>query len=460
MTVNQPELATVQCIIAHPSEPKFMAVKHKGGYLPPQVQVPMDAELGPNIASLTAAVEKKYGLKTTALRLVARQPKFQCLELELHGRDSRRLKAVWVGPDDYARIHGGNPGTTDPFARWLDQRSRGIVPPERPPWELPGWFSRARHWIDIELDRLNIQPTGSVRQVRALSHSATLLRVPTSAGNLFFKASYDKPPREAQLTQFLSESWPGRVTELLAVDLSMNWMLMREPNLEQQPANQTERYARAAAALASLQIDSLKTLGELKLLGCKMTGVEQLKRFLVDGSLPRAISLLDTDRLSQQAREELAVLAPQFGDLCEKLVGYGVPDMLIHTDFQSRNFFVGTNDVQIIDWQRACIGHPFFSLLTLARIDIDWELDGLNEDPIIRSYLTHFVDFDSMNRLQEAMHLVCRLYLVWRLWYRMRELPYYEPGSAALFRAHGVIAEVVKRLLETDRNVPLKILTD
>jgi hypothetical protein len=402
--VNQEELATVQCIIAHPSKPKLLAIRHKGGYLPPQIKVPKDAELGPNIAKVTAAVESKYGLHTTALRVVGRFANYHCIEVELHSKDRRNLQAVWVGEDDYVRIRGTKPGKHDPFMAWFAEQAEARTPAQRPPWERPGWFKRARHWIDFELDRLGIQATGSVRQTRALAYTGTILRVSTSLGILYFKASNERPPREVPLTRFLAERWPGRVTEVLAYDES-------------------------------------KTLG-----------IGQLRQFLQDETVPNAIPHIDRLGFSAQEREEFAALAPRLAGLCEQLADFNMPEMLIHVDFRATNFFAGVDSVRIIDWQRACIGHPFFSLLTAFTIDRDWAWDRLKDDPGIRAYLARFADFDSEERLLMAMQRVCRLFLAWRLWWLLQELPYCEPNSFSLLRAQGVVTRTARRLLAVHRN--------
>jgi hypothetical protein len=450
--VNQEELATVQCIIAHPSKPKLLAIRHKGGYLPPQIKVPKDAELGPNIAKVTAAVESKYGLHTTALRVVGRFANYHCIEVELHSKDRRNLQAVWVGEDDYVRIRGTKPGKHDPFMAWFAEQAEARTPAQRPPWERPGWFKRARHWIDFELDRLGIQATGSVRQTRALAYTGTILRVSTSLGILYFKASNERPPREVPLTRFLAERWPGRVTEVLAYDESKNWMLMRGDPQEEQLGDPSERWVRGAAALASIQAESVDHLERLRDLGCETMGIGQLRQFLQDETVPNAIPHIDRLGFSAQEREEFAALAPRLAGLCEQLADFNMPEMLIHVDFRATNFFAGVDSVRIIDWQRACIGHPFFSLLTAFTIDRDWAWDRLKDDPGIRAYLARFADFDSEERLLMAMQRVCRLFLAWRLWWLLQELPYCEPNSFSLLRAKGVVTRTARRLLAVHRN--------
>jgi hypothetical protein len=427
-----------------------MAVKHEKGFLPPQVKVPMDAYLGPNVANVNAGIERTYGLRTTVLRLVAALPGYHCIELEMHGKDSRRLRAVWVGPEDYARIRGPRKGY-DPLAEWLDERARGEVPPQRPPWELSGWFQRARHWVDIQLDRLNIQATGNVIQTRALSFESTVMRVPTSVGNVYFKASSGRAPREAPLTRFMVAHWPENVTEPLAYDDPNDWMLMPDYATAVQAIAPAESFAAAAAALGRIQAESAGRLAELRQLGCDVLGLAGLRQFLLDGSLSNVTSALDAGDRSEELEKDLASLAPKLVDFCEQLEQYGIPDTVIHPDFRASNFFADTQSQRIIDWQNSCVGHPFFSVLELGRYDYDFALDAVGPDPVLRAYLQPFREFESEERLQQAMRLAHRLHYAWRLWYRMRALPYIEPNSALLSGAKRFALSIARNLLQAHR---------
>jgi len=102
--VTQEELATVQCIIAHPSKPKFMAIQHTTGYLPPTVKVPLKFDVGGAIQYVLDGIRRKYGLNTIALRHLARHPDYHCLELEWRSKDARHLKAIWIGRSVLASV--------------------------------------------------------------------------------------------------------------------------------------------------------------------------------------------------------------------------------------------------------------------------------------------------------------------------------------------------------------------
>ena len=427
--MKQPELATCQCIIAHPSKPKFMAIRHSGGYLPPTVKIPLDFPMGSSIGYVLEGIQRKYGLKTIALRHLARFRDYQCIELEVLGTDSRRLQAVWVGQDDYTRIRGGDPGEYDPLADWLAQQTRGEQAASRPPWQRPGWFDRAVHWIDFQLDRMNVQRTGSVAQHRALSTAGTVLRIPTSGGGLFFKASYTRPPPEVALTRFLSEKWPDYVSEVLVGDEERNWMLMPNHAEGSLAAWSVADHERVARTLGKIQCEGVALVDELMRLECEDLGLRRLKSFLLSIGGRDTPQFLANGGLSDSERAELAALAPRLVDLCDRLAEYGLPDTLVHPDVRFGNIFVHANSVRFIDWSNTHIGHPFFSLMKILRVSHPTPIAGPQRDEVIRAYLSAFCGFGSEEQLLEAFRVALRLEHAWRLLRWCRELPFYEPGS-------------------------------
>ena len=445
--MNQPELATCQCIISHPSQPKFMAIKHKGGHLPPTVKIPQRFSIAENIGYILDGVQNKYGLRTVALRHLARFADYQCIELEIVGKDSRRLQAVWVGLEDYRRIHGAKRGGFDPLFDWLEEQERNVVPPERPPWEHSGWFKEAAHWIDFQLDRLNIQRTGSVVQKQAFLHASSVLRVPTSTGNLYFKASYDKAPREVPLTELLGEVWPDQVTEILAHDPTRNWMLMPDYGSGAHAANSVTSLCKAAEAMARIQLESAALLPRLHAAGCQPLGLEALRGFLTKTDSVQAGLALGESELSEKEREELFALLPRLTDICSRLAEYSLPELLIHPDFRAANFFPHGDSVRFIDWASSAVGQPFFSVLRLLRADRSDAFAALGDDPVVAAYLREFEIFETPVRLLEALELACQLQHAWELLLWSHELRYFEPRGVSRSMAQGFITWTIRQLL-------------
>jgi len=297
-----------------------------------------------------------------------------------------------------------------------------------------------------------------VRQIRALSHVGTVLKVASSIGDLYFKASYDRAPSEVSLLRFLASRWPANVTEILAWDERSNWMLMSDASSGESRFPPPESFVRAAEALAKIQVESIPERMVLESLGCEVLNVEGLREFLASDLSISAMPILRAGGLAEDKEADLQILGPRLVELCDRLASYCIPDTLIHPDFRQDNCFVSRHATRIIDWENACIGHPFFSLFDITRYDHFLETDTLEHDSVVRAYLEQFHSFESEKRLLEAMRLSHQLHYAWRLWYRIQQLPYYEPESIAFLASRGFIAKIAVQLLEVHRNNQPEVL--
>jgi len=91
-------------------------------------------------------------------------------------------------------------------------------------WESASWADAAQDWIDRVLEAYGVARNGELERVsRGLS--ATVLRVPTEAGTLFFKASAPPRAHEAELLARIAPHSRGHVPTPLAVELDEGWSL-------------------------------------------------------------------------------------------------------------------------------------------------------------------------------------------------------------------------------------------
>ena len=67
-------------------------------------------------------------------------------------------------------------------------------------WHDPDWQKQAHDWIRTEANRNSIQITGEIEQPHAYAWS-TVMRVPSSEGTLFFKATAPETVYEIALTK-------------------------------------------------------------------------------------------------------------------------------------------------------------------------------------------------------------------------------------------------------------------
>jgi len=445
--VNQQFTATCQCIIAHPSKPKFLAIRHSNGFLPPQISVPDDAILGTHVQQVLDGISNKYGLRVTLLRHLASFRDYHCVELEMHGKDARKMEAIWVGLDDYKRMRGTERFDYDPLAAWLQEKEGGDVPSLRPAWEQAGWFDQAVHWIQFQLDRLNVQVTGSVTQHRALLHSATLLRVPTAVGQVYFKAAYRKRPAESRLNALLAEYWPQWTPNMLAADHQRNWMLLPDYAPGSEQPFTPEGLASAAAAMGEIQLDSVGRIPQFQAQGCPQQGMSALQEFLAQPGLEQRVPVLPEGGLSKAERDDLERAARSLAGVCRQLTDCGIPDTLVHPDFRAANFFVGADSVRIIDWADACLAPPYFSLLELMRENRPRAFTNPAEDPVVRAWLAPLCRGWDEAPLLRGLSLAIRLQHAWRLMRWIQEFSWLEAGSVAEQNAWRFVTSLSRQMI-------------
>ena len=70
--------------------------------------------------------------------------------------------------------------------------------------------------------KLYSEPAGEIEQPHAFWWS-TALRVPTSDGTLWFKATQPDGAFEVRLTPLLASEWPDRTVEVVAADPQRGW---------------------------------------------------------------------------------------------------------------------------------------------------------------------------------------------------------------------------------------------
>lgn len=435
------DLATCHCIIGHPHEAKFLAIRHKTGWSVPTLKFP-PGSTDFRAAMITQGMQRKYGLNTRVLRPRIKTSRYHCIELELSsGGGNKKLDAVWVDRDQYHKFRSERDVPQDPFDEWLQERERGTVPALRPAWQIAGWFKQADHWIHFQAERLGLQITGGVQQFKVGWGQSCVLRVPTSGGMLYFKAAYTKPPGEAALTQFLAEKWPQNIARPLAVDAGRNWLLMRDMAVDGELSPDLSLLPDFARVLARIQVESLSCTDQLKALGCPVRDLQFLLHWMEQKD-----ELLASLREGQKplTEAEILQLAPALAacvPACRKLLEFPVPPALVHNDFRDANLAVQGSCLRIFDWSDASIAHPFMAMEYLNSPRGTFHSDSANytlEDAtglaIVReansAYLESFLALAPMPVLQQAWALAQSLFPLWNLSQVHDKLAWTEKGDA------------------------------
>lgn len=315
-------------------------------------------------------------------------------------------------------------------------------------WTRPEWVDRAHAWIDRSLDAAGITRSGPFEQFHVTLWS-TLMRVPTDAGLLYFKAC--EPDTEPRLTVALRAVQPENLPDVVAVELDEGWMLTRD-------AGQMLRERLKSPADLAMIEPALVQYANLQ-----MAVVDRREQFFQMGALDRRLERLPgmfaemladlpvlrigaEDGLTPAQHEELLALQPRYAEMCRALQAESVPETLHHDDFHAGNIFVspkpgaaGGFRFVFSDWGESCVAHPFFSIMLCLR-NVGWRAglpDEATEAPdrmppelnrLRDVYLARWQDYAPAGRLVEIFNLAWRVGMVsraltWREYVKTLEGP-------------------------------------
>jgi hypothetical protein len=275
-------------------------------------------------------------------------------------------------------------------------------------WRDPAWLATAHDWIDRRLDAIGLTRVGVPEQPHILPW-ATVLRVPTRSGDVWFKANAAQLRHEAALVRRIASRRPDAVPPLLAADTETGWMLMADAGESLRAVSERERsldrWYDVLPRYAGVQLDLADAVDELLALG-----VPDMRL----GSLPAAYERL-LDRIGANGRFRSA--APMVADLCAELAAYGLPELLQHDDLHDGQVFIRDGRHLLMDWGDACVSHPFFTLSVTLEGVLAWGLDDIENSvdtaPFRDAYLAPYrerFDGDLVTATTAALRLgwVCR----------------------------------------------------
>jgi hypothetical protein len=296
------------------------------------------------------------------------------------------------------------------------------------PWEQPGWLERASAWIESCLQSARIQRIGPIDHFHIRPWS-TVARVPTDAGDLYFKATSPVLNFEPPLTNYLAQRWPERFPDLIAIDEQHGWMLMRSSGIALRSYIRAEkslsRWQAIMPLYAQLQKDTIPLIGDILALGVldrRLDGLPAQFELLVADE--ESLLLDQPESLTAEEYHRLAGAGPVFRELCAGLVSFAIPETLHHDDFHDGNLFLKGERVIFTDWGECAVAHPFFSLVVMLRgagnsLGLP---PGAPELAEMRNwYLEQWSDSSSLDQLPHALRLAETIGLVNRAltWHRV-----------------------------------------
>jgi phosphotransferase family enzyme len=240
---------------------------------------------------------------------------------------------------------------------------------------------------------------------------STVLRVPTDAGDLWFKANMPAQAFEAAVIQTLARRRPDLVPTLLAAELDRGWMLQADGGtLLRDIVDGTDHGAwlDILPRYAELQIDTASERDRLLAVGAPDRRLAllpaQFEKLLADRS---ALHSLTIDELNR-----LRALLSRIDEECRQLAAFGLPETIQHDDLHDGQVFVRDGGYVFFDWGDSCVSHPFYTLVvTLAVLAYRLGLEhGAPElDRFRDAYLEPWTRFARRDELEHAFVLAYRL---------------------------------------------------
>jgi hypothetical protein len=269
-------------------------------------------------------------------------------------------------------------------------------------WTDPDWLSGAHAWIDERLTAAGRRRTGEADQVHVRPW-ATVLRVPTDDGPVWFKANAPELRHEALVSLLLSQRVPDRVPPLIADDVGLGWMLMedggrrlREVIAEERDMSRWGDVLDGAADIARAMEPDVERL--------LAAGVPDLRLAVLPD---KYAALVAADDVEQRFRDAV----PRVREMAAELASYGVTETLQHDDLHDGQVFVHGDRQLILDWGDAVVSHPFFTLSVTLEGVVAWGLDDVENavdiEPLIDRYLRRYDA--GRPELRDAFPLALRL---------------------------------------------------
>jgi len=281
-------------------------------------------------------------------------------------------------------------------------------------WHNPEWQKQAHAWIRAQAEQNSIQLTGEIEQNHAYAWS-TVMRVSSSAGTLFFKATAGATIYEIALTQKLAEWFPDCMPELIAADTTRGWMLMRDGGEQLRasirPAQDIKPWGPVITNYAELQIGLAKHVSDILALGIPDHRPAALPalytQLLTDGEI---LMVGQEKGLTSEEFDQLQNMTPRLEQICADLSAFGIPDSLNHGDFHDGNVLLKNGRVTFFDWGDASVTQPFVSLRTLfVSIEIALKLDDYAFTPEMAQLLDRYLEAWQAYGSKEALLSAYRL---------------------------------------------------
>ncbi len=399
-------------IIPHPSNDCILLLNSEQGWTLPQATVPLSPDDGRwrDAFRVNSAFQQSLGITITMLECLFVSP---FPSLGQHGSSVFAMSnhdVEWVLPSHGAWVSYEKVATLplimSEHRHLIEQwwmKTHSLVP-DRLPWTQNGWFEEASAWIHAQLSEQGISVTGPIEQTRSWFISS-LLRLPTTIGEVYFKAVPTTDVHEPLLTQMIASQYISLAPHVLAVHQERRWLLMKavvgkKLTSNANPDKYLPRLKRLLFTYAQMQYGYTKYIDQFLALGCHDWRLEKLIED-IDPFFAELLSVLQGSRnpLTYGEQEALQSVVPRLKTLCTELLQLGTPASLHHGDFHRGNILVNERECILLDWSGFVgVTHPFLSLwLPLS----DWDQETGQQ--LVESYLEVWSDIAPVEDLRAAV---------------------------------------------------------
>ncbi len=407
------------CVIPHACAASILLLRTPGGWILPR-HTALEAP------AINQTMREQLGIDVILLRAVYDRHRDEEREKQHIVYAMENHSPLWTPPENGAWISAGEledlslavPEHRAVLEAWFVEQDEDQAMPGRVPWACPGWYAGATSWIMEQLPIHGYQLRAPIEQAHVRVWSC-VLRVPTTAGDLYFKAASSAFAYEAVLTAGLAKLWPEHLPVIVAVDSTRSWMLMENVGTLLRQSGQTRdlsAWKTMLALFACMQIDSATHRDELLKLGCPDRRLDRL---------PALFNILLADRpallvgqeggLSEEEYEQLRGIEPEIAKLCAELAACPVPEGLHHDDFHDGNIMLKDGRYIFFDWAECALAHPFYTMIIVLRwVKHVLAFDEAAREQLREAYLTPWIRYAPMGTLLQAFDLAQRLGLLCR----------------------------------------------
>ncbi len=236
---------------------------------------------------------------------------------------------------------------------------------------------------------------------------ATVLRVPTADGPLFFKAVIPEVAYEIPLTETVARRDPDLMPPPVAVDTERGWMILPDGGrrLREEPVDHVAVWEDVLPRYARLQIAMQNDADALVALGVP----DRRSVVLAD----RLAEVLERDHgLAAGEHRALVDALPRLRELCEELAARGFPETVQHDDLHDGNVLLRDGVGRVFDWGDTCVSHAFMTLRVTLRFFAHVRELPDDAPEVIRmrdAYLDAWSEFGSRDELLAVFELAFRI---------------------------------------------------